>query len=250
MSQEDTPISNGTIPGPVRPPTARKDKRALLAIKKALGLTEFTSWNRTTDPCNASTQWSYVACTCDPFNASFAEDQRIHCDNYTRRGKVSRVIYVRIEGATSEDSLVSRSIPHQVGDLRKLRWLNLEGNNLEGVIPDSFRNLRHLRYLSLAHNRLSGTVPEFFNNYQKLMTLYLHQNNFSGELPASLCSPDITSTNNLTNQSITASANQNSTNQSITASVHLNSSNRSIIASVHHNYFMCGEHFYHLLNLS
>jgi len=224
-SQEDTLESNVTVATPIwRPPTARKDIRALLAIKRALRLTGLTGWNRSSDPCNAFSGWSHVACTCDPFNASFASSERIHCDNYRTRRNISRVIFVRIEGTRTEENSPRRSIPHQVGHLQKLRWLSLDDNDLEGDIPDSFRNLRHLRYLSLAQNRLSGTIPEFFNSYQALMTLHLHHNNFSGELPATLCSPDTNGTNNSTNRSITASA--------------------------HHNYFMCGEHLYHLLNLT
>eukprot|EP00210_Caulerpa_lentillifera_P002998 g2862.t1 len=172
------------------PPTASKDIEALLAIQDALGENSFLEWNRSTDPCNKDQTWRFVGCTCDQFNSTLFQEKWTHCDNYEPNPNRSRVIYLEIERSGSEEDKLKGTIPAQIGNLKKLRWLNLEGNHLEGEIPRSFRKLKELRYLSLANNRLSGSIPDYFGSYDNLMTLKLHQNNFSGELPAQWCSPD------------------------------------------------------------
>ena len=99
-------------------------------------------------------------------------------------------------------------IPAEIGDLTKLRWLNLarnsgltgelpaemaqltelEGlglgqNNHTGPIPSWVGDLTKLRQLSLGHNRLSGPIPISLNGLTRLEVLYLGMNELTGVIP-------------------------------------------------------------------
>ena len=50
-------------------------------------------------------------------------------------------------------------IPSYIGDLKRLRILNLSNNILTGHIPPSIGNLTMLESLGLSQNRLSGEIP-------------------------------------------------------------------------------------------
>eukprot|EP00210_Caulerpa_lentillifera_P004366 g4164.t1 len=197
---------------PPPPPTYLGDINALLAIQAYFNASERLNWNRSIDPCGEDTSWKNVACSCNGFGPTVYEEY-IHCDNYTANPRRSRVVYLTLDGGANEIDKFKGSIPDEIGRLKKLRWLSLKNNDLDGVIPDSFRNLKQLRYLSLANNRLSGTVPHFFSSYKHLMSIYLHHNNFSGSLADDWCRKR----NNQQTNNVTA-------------------------GSIYQNNYMCGEH--------
>eukprot|EP00615_Pteridomonas_danica_P009239 CAMPEP_0114344122 /NCGR_PEP_ID=MMETSP0101-20121206/11170_1 /TAXON_ID=38822 ORGANISM="Pteridomonas danica, Strain PT" /NCGR_SAMPLE_ID=MMETSP0101 /ASSEMBLY_ACC=CAM_ASM_000211 /LENGTH=199 /DNA_ID=CAMNT_0001479287 /DNA_START=75 /DNA_END=674 /DNA_ORIENTATION=+ len=73
------------------------------------------------------------------------------------------------------------SVPRQVLILRKLRVLNLRGNNLSMLPTELCECFHDLEYLNLASNRLQY-IPENISSLTKLRTL-LVQNNELVELP-------------------------------------------------------------------
>ena len=103
------------------------------------------------------------------------------------------------------------SLPHELGTLSHLRWLQIVGNRgltgtipvalgrlggLEGIvldhnaltgpIPTDLGNLTHLRYLALSSNALSGRLPVELGNLTRLTQLNLGWTMLSGPLPESL----------------------------------------------------------------
>ncbi|KAK4440058.1 protein MALE DISCOVERER 2 [Sesamum alatum] len=68
----------------------------------------------------------------------------------------------------------------------KVVMLNLNGQELEGVLAPEFGDLAHLRILDLSKNHLSGTIPPQFGQLKKLEVLDLRDNNLSGTVPAEL----------------------------------------------------------------
>ncbi|THG04209.1 hypothetical protein TEA_024469 [Camellia sinensis var. sinensis] len=76
------------------------------------------------------------------------------------------------------------TIPTSIGNLKKLRILNLRGNNLiDGQVPSSIGHLKNLEYLHLSDCNFFGTIPTSLGNLTRLISLNLSYNNFEGPIP-------------------------------------------------------------------
>jgi hypothetical protein len=62
------------------------------------------------------------------------------------------------------DCNLSGSLPDNIGDLKYLEALWLNGNELTGAIPESIGELTNLRQLYLSDNHFTGNIPESFCN--------------------------------------------------------------------------------------
>ena len=67
-----------------------------------------------------------------------------------------------------------------------VHMLDLENNNLDGMIPPEFGNLSNLQSLLLAFNSLSGELPPELGNLSSLTSLDLRSNRLGGEIPPEL----------------------------------------------------------------
>ena len=90
-----------------------------------------------------------------------------------------------------EDFRLSGFIPRTLGNLSKLRVLDLSMNELSGGIPHELGKLSNLEVLDLRSNKLSGEIPSEMGNLRKLNTLYLSDsyfwtNSWTGCVPAAL----------------------------------------------------------------
>ena len=91
--------------------------------------------------------------------------------------------------------MIIGTIPNSFGNLCKLRYLNVEGNNLTGSLPEfleeikncsSKRLLPNLKNLILPGNHLIGNLPEWLGKLENLEELILDDNKLQGSIPASL----------------------------------------------------------------
>ena len=65
----------------------------------------------------------------------------------------------RVVGLNLRDMDLTGRIPRELGELRHLSVLRLDGNQLTGPIPPELANLTRLKMLSLDGNRLTGPIP-------------------------------------------------------------------------------------------
>ncbi|KAL3512442.1 hypothetical protein ACH5RR_025159 [Cinchona calisaya] len=80
------------------------------------------------------------------------------------------------------DNHISGHIPHSLGLLKKLKFLDLVVNYISGPIPASIGSLTNLEELSLSYNQMDGSLPESIKKLTKLTRLHLFQNNWQGNL--------------------------------------------------------------------
>jgi Leucine-rich repeat (LRR) protein len=64
--------------------------------------------------------------------------------------------------------------------------IDLNKNNLEGIIPASLGQLASLQYLKLDTNKISGSIPVELGNLSALQQLYLGGNQLNGSIPEEL----------------------------------------------------------------
>ncbi|KAK8613514.1 hypothetical protein V6N13_101273 [Hibiscus sabdariffa] len=76
---------------------------------------------------------------------------------------------------------MARIIPEQIGNLKRVEWLNLGPNNFVGPIPPSIFNSSTLSSVSFAVNQLSGHLPPTMGLWlPNLEEIYLGKNDLVG----------------------------------------------------------------------
>ncbi|WJX17418.1 hypothetical protein P8452_07339 [Trifolium repens] len=78
------------------------------------------------------------------------------------------------------------NIPLEVGNMSKLIYFDLFGNNMNGPIPSTFKGLQNLQLLDLGNSGIQGSFIEELCEIQSLSELYLENNKLFGVLPSCL----------------------------------------------------------------
>ncbi|KAM3257666.1 hypothetical protein ACQJBY_049778 [Aegilops geniculata] len=81
---------------------------------------------------------------------------------------------------------ISGPVPPVIGNLTRLKSLDMSRNFLAGQIPAELSNLRGLEVLDLGHNQLSGGIPPSLSELASMYYLSLKYNHLSGPIPAVL----------------------------------------------------------------
>jgi len=76
------------------------------------------------------------------------------------------------------------NIPPEIGNLDKIKALNLSHNSLTGPIPPTFWNLKEIESLDLSYNKLDGEIPPRLTELFSLEVFSVAHNNLSGKTPA------------------------------------------------------------------
>jgi hypothetical protein len=97
-------------------------------------------------------------------------------------GNLSELESLHLNG----NGTLTGTLPSELGNLKKLKFLEANSNKFTGSIPASFGNLTNLEDLRLYNNQLSGSIPTELGNLKKVKTLLLYSNQLNGEIPSSL----------------------------------------------------------------
>jgi hypothetical protein len=81
---------------------------------------------------------------------------------------------------------ISGTLPTEVGLLSSLKVLALDNNNLIGLIPHELGQLSTLQFLNLLTNAMTGTTPTELGTLSSLKGLGLGSNNLIGSIPSEL----------------------------------------------------------------
>ena len=80
-------------------------------------------------------------------------------------------------------------LPHELGNLTSLEWLDLSINRINGELRQELEKLvtlTRLRHLDLSRNNMTGEIPHELGNLASLEQLVLSGNKLIGEIPHSL----------------------------------------------------------------
>lgn len=92
----------------------------------------------------------------------------------------------RVVGLDLNTNNMTGVLPASIGNLTALTYLSFWRNNLSGLIPASIGNLTLLTSLDLSSNQFSGTIPASFGNLINLQFLHVGSNQLRGKIPAEI----------------------------------------------------------------
>ena len=81
-------------------------------------------------------------------------------------------------------NFIERSLPSTLGNLRNLKVLHLEFNQIMGALPE-LNHMDSLEELYLDHNHIEGDIREL-TKLKKLKKCHIYHNKFSGTVPEAL----------------------------------------------------------------
>ncbi|KAJ4797328.1 Receptor-like protein 12 [Rhynchospora pubera] len=168
----DTRVNNSCPPG---------ERAALLTLKAGFvdPKHRLSSWEGH-DCCS----WSGITCSkatghvvkLDLSNTYIQELGFFHDYNYALGGEIrSSLLSLRYLNYLdlSYNNFSYTKIPHFIGALKDLRYLNLSLSNFGGRIPPQLGNLSNLQYLDLCANYFDGNIPPQIGNLSNLQHLDL-----------------------------------------------------------------------------
>ncbi|XP_062105313.1 LRR receptor-like serine/threonine-protein kinase RPK2 [Humulus lupulus] len=92
---------------------------------------------------------------------------------------------VRLQRLDLRGNALSGPLPHELGNVKSLKWVLLGGNNMTGEIPSQLGHLTSLVVLDLSQNALTGSIPASLTKASGLETVLLDHNRLSGKIPSS-----------------------------------------------------------------
>ncbi len=92
----------------------------------------------------------------------------------------------RVTSLNLNENNLQGMIPPEIGQLDSLAGLNLEANQITGSIPPEIGQLENLESLLLRLNELSGAIPTQIGQLENLESLDFFANILSGSIPAEM----------------------------------------------------------------
>ena len=161
------------------------DQSALIAFKSEISfhpndtILSAGNWSTTTNFC----EWFGVSCSrrrqrVTALNLSHVD---LHSTISPYIGNLSFLVSLDLH-----NNSFSGFLPHEIGNLHRLKELLLSYNLLEGSIPPTLHNCQKLEVLFLYGNNLNGSIPKDLGMLPRVRKLSLRQNKLMGTIPSSL----------------------------------------------------------------
>jgi surface protein len=156
------------------------DSLALVALYNATGGDNWTtSWNLN-DPM--STWGGLIFNSEGRVTSMILDGNNLTSELPSDLGNLTKIRLIQMA-----DNNLSGSIPATLGSLGDLQSLHLYGNGLSGSIPSALGNLSSVFFqLLLSNNQLTGSIPAALGNLSSLSDLDLSSNELSGSIPTQL----------------------------------------------------------------
>ncbi len=84
------------------------------------------------------------------------------------------------------DSVLTGTLPTEIGYLTLLKVFVVQNNDLSGTIPSEIGSWQQIQELDLSRNRFQGELPTQIGSFADLVSLDVSNNEFSGSLPSEL----------------------------------------------------------------
>ncbi|XP_069145284.1 probable LRR receptor-like serine/threonine-protein kinase At1g06840 isoform X6 [Solanum lycopersicum] len=105
---------------------------------------------------------------------------RLHRSLYGLKQSPSRLVWDVMWNA------ISGTIPKEIGNIKTLELLLLNGNELTGSLPEELGYLPNLNRIQIDQNHISGPLPVSFAKLEKAAHFHMNNNSISGQIPPEL----------------------------------------------------------------
>ncbi|CAA6654576.1 unnamed protein product [Spirodela intermedia] len=144
------------------------------------------SWNDG-DPCVK--KWKGVLCPNTTSSDGYLHVRELQLLNMNLSGSLAPELGKLSQLQSCKDFMwnqIGGSIPKEIGDIKTLRLLLLNGNQLSGSLPDELGYLPNLTRIQIDENQISGPLPMSFANLNKTKHFHMNNNSISGQIPPEL----------------------------------------------------------------
>ncbi|XP_029124521.1 probable LRR receptor-like serine/threonine-protein kinase At1g06840 isoform X2 [Cajanus cajan] len=173
-------LAAGQVTDPTEVDALRAIKSSLIDINGNL-----SSWDRG-DPCTSN--WTGVMCSNTTLDNRYLHVLQLDFMWNNISGSIPKEIgnIKTLELLLLNGNKLIGHLPEELGHLPVLDRIQIDENQITGPIPLSFANLNSTKHFHMNNNSLTGQIPPQLSQLGSLMHLLLDSNNLTGYLPSEL----------------------------------------------------------------
>ncbi|KAG5226253.1 LRR receptor serine/threonine-protein [Salix suchowensis] len=166
-------LSHNNLEGEIPIQLCRLEQLALIDLSHNYLSGNILSWMISTHPFPSTTDYAYIFSSQQSFEFTTKNVPLLY------RGSIIQYF----TGIDFSCNNFTGEIPPEIGNLSKIKVLNLSHNSLIGPIPPTFSRLKEMESLDLSSNKLVGEIPPQLTGLYFLAFFSVAHNNLSGKTP-------------------------------------------------------------------